>query len=200
MALRIEPKAVKAAKGLPRQDWDRLKERLERIARDPPGEPSERRACRRRLPGQAGDLARDLRHHGKWRCQSDQGGTQAGGLSTAMSDGRKPINLVDETTDTVSIRRADFDALLADLEDAEDRAALLEHALAKAKGALPEPLTIEEADRLINGEKSGKGLAGEARADAACARKSCGDQPEPTCRDREGHQGRQRGYAAKAGT
>ena len=69
-----------------------------------------------------------------------------------MSDGRKPINVVDETTDTVSIRRADFDALLADLEDAEDRAALLEHALAKAKGALPEPLTIEEADRLINGE------------------------------------------------
>ena len=37
MALRIEPKAVKAAKGLPRQDWDRLKERLERIARDPQG-------------------------------------------------------------------------------------------------------------------------------------------------------------------
>jgi ribosome-binding protein aMBF1 (putative translation factor) len=69
-----------------------------------------------------------------------------------MSDHRKPINLVDETTDTVSLRRTDLDALLADLEDAEDRAALLEHALAKATGTLPEPLTIEEAERLINGE------------------------------------------------
>jgi mRNA-degrading endonuclease RelE of RelBE toxin-antitoxin system len=37
MALLIQPKAVKAAKGMPRQDWDRLKERLERIARDPYG-------------------------------------------------------------------------------------------------------------------------------------------------------------------
>ena len=37
MALRIEPKAVKDAKGMPRQDWDRLKERLERIARNPRG-------------------------------------------------------------------------------------------------------------------------------------------------------------------
>ncbi len=37
MALLIQPRAVKAARGMPRQDWDRLKERLERIARDPYG-------------------------------------------------------------------------------------------------------------------------------------------------------------------
>jgi mRNA-degrading endonuclease RelE of RelBE toxin-antitoxin system len=37
MALLIQPKAVKAARGMPRQDWDRLKERLERIARNPYG-------------------------------------------------------------------------------------------------------------------------------------------------------------------
>jgi mRNA interferase RelE/StbE len=37
MALLIQPKAARAAKGMPRQDWDRLKERLERIAREPYG-------------------------------------------------------------------------------------------------------------------------------------------------------------------
>jgi mRNA interferase RelE/StbE len=37
MALLIQPKAVKAAKGIPRQDWDRLVERLKRIARNPHG-------------------------------------------------------------------------------------------------------------------------------------------------------------------
>ena len=37
MALLIQPKAVKAAKGIPRQDWDRLMERLGDIARNPHG-------------------------------------------------------------------------------------------------------------------------------------------------------------------
>jgi mRNA-degrading endonuclease RelE of RelBE toxin-antitoxin system len=37
MALLILPKAAKEAKGMPQLDWDRLKERLERIARDPGG-------------------------------------------------------------------------------------------------------------------------------------------------------------------
>src|SRR4051812_7282747 len=62
------------------------------------------------------------------------------------------IHLVSETADTVTLRRADFESLLNDLEDAEDNATLLEHRLAKATDTLPEPLTIEEADRLINGE------------------------------------------------
>jgi mRNA interferase RelE/StbE len=57
MALRIEPKAVKAAKGLPRQDWDRLKERLERIARDPHGNHSDVE------PYEGGYRVR----HGDWR-------------------------------------------------------------------------------------------------------------------------------------
>ena len=42
-----------------------------------------------------------------------------------MSDPREPISLVEETADTVTLRRADFDALLTELEDAEDRAAML---------------------------------------------------------------------------
>jgi mRNA-degrading endonuclease RelE of RelBE toxin-antitoxin system len=37
MAVRFQPKAARDAKGLPRQDRDRLIERLERIARDPRG-------------------------------------------------------------------------------------------------------------------------------------------------------------------
>jgi DNA-binding XRE family transcriptional regulator len=51
----------------------------------------------------------------------------------------------------VTLRRADYEALLDQLEDAEDRAALLEHRL-KAGGNAPEMLTLEEADRLIGGE------------------------------------------------
>jgi ribosome-binding protein aMBF1 (putative translation factor) len=69
-----------------------------------------------------------------------------------MSDPREPISLVEETADTVTLRRADFDTLLTELEDAEDRAAMLELALARAKRAVPEPLTIEEASRLLDGE------------------------------------------------
>jgi ribosome-binding protein aMBF1 (putative translation factor) len=69
-----------------------------------------------------------------------------------MSDPREPISLVEETKDTITLQRADFDALLTELEDAEDRATMLERALAKAKGSVPEPLTIEEAGRLIDGE------------------------------------------------
>ena len=61
MALLIQPKAVKAAKGMPRQDWDRLMERLERIARNPYGKhPDVERLGRGRFPGQAWGLARDL--------------------------------------------------------------------------------------------------------------------------------------------
>lgn len=37
MALVIQSKAAKDARSLPRQDWEGLKERLERIARDPYG-------------------------------------------------------------------------------------------------------------------------------------------------------------------
>jgi ribosome-binding protein aMBF1 (putative translation factor) len=69
-----------------------------------------------------------------------------------MSD-RKPVSLVEETKDTVTMQRADFDALLTELEGAEDRVALLQHALAKANGTLPEPLTVDEATRLIDGDE-----------------------------------------------
>jgi DNA-binding XRE family transcriptional regulator len=55
-------------------------------------------------------------------------------------------------TALVSLQRAEYETLLNELENAEDRIAVLEHALAARNGTLPEPLTIEEADRLINGE------------------------------------------------
>lgn len=38
MALLIQQKVFKIIRGMPREDWDRLKERLERIARDPYGQ------------------------------------------------------------------------------------------------------------------------------------------------------------------
>jgi hypothetical protein len=100
------------------------------------------------------------------------------------------IRLVSEMPDTVTLRRADFETLLAEIEDAEDRAALLEHGLAKAAGTVPEPLTVEEAESADKWREPGEVLAGEARADAACARRLCGDQPEPTCRNRERRQDR----------
>jgi DNA-binding XRE family transcriptional regulator len=69
-----------------------------------------------------------------------------------MSDPREPIRAVAETAETVTLRRADYDALVDELEDAEDRIAVLEHRLAKASGKGDEMLTLEEADRLISGE------------------------------------------------
>jgi predicted transcriptional regulator len=64
-----------------------------------------------------------------------------------MSDPAKPIRVVEETPDTVTLHRSDYEALIDELEDAEDRIALLEHRL-----ATPEMLTADEADRLIAGE------------------------------------------------
>jgi len=84
-----------------------------------------------------------------------------------MSSPREPIRLVEETPDTVTLRRADYEALLDELEDAEDRAALAEH-----RGRKSEMLTLEEAERLIAGEnpvkfwreKRGQTLRGLAAA------------------------------------
>ena len=66
--------------------------------------------------------------------------------------GRAPIQLLSETADTVTLRRVDFEAVLEDLEDAEDRNAVLEHDLAVARGDLTPALTVEELDRLLTGE------------------------------------------------
>ena len=66
------------------------------------------------------------------------------------------INVIRATPYTVTLRRVDFEDLLAELEDAEDRAALLEYRLAEATGTLPATLTIEEADRLIRGKNPTK--------------------------------------------
>jgi DNA-binding XRE family transcriptional regulator len=49
--------------------------------------------------------------------------------------------------------QADYEALLSELEDAQDRIALLEHRLAKAERRAPEMLTLDEADRLIAGKE-----------------------------------------------
>ena len=65
---------------------------------------------------------------------------------------REPIRLVGETADTVTMQRADYEGLLSELEDAEDRRAVLEHQLARKAGAVSEMLNLEEADRLIAGE------------------------------------------------
>ena len=44
---------------------------------------------------------------------------------------KSKVPLVDEIADTVTMQRTDFDALLSELEDAEDRAAVLGHRLAR---------------------------------------------------------------------
>ncbi len=70
-----------------------------------------------------------------------------------MSEDRQPVQLVSETADTVTLRRADLESLLDDLEDAEDRAAVAEHRLAMGKtGGVAVALTPEEVDRLLAGE------------------------------------------------
>jgi DNA-binding XRE family transcriptional regulator len=65
---------------------------------------------------------------------------------------RQPIQLVDETADTVTLRRSDFEALLEELEDAEDSVALLQHDLEVAKGDYTPALTVDELNRLMTGE------------------------------------------------
>ena len=134
MALLIQRKAAKELAGVPREEWERLRERLERIARNPrarhPGvellDPAGPR-----IPGPARQLAGDLHRHRQRRCRGHLRAPQTGGLQDTMTDkdgtGRAPIQLLSETADTVTLRRADFDAMLEDLEDAEDRNAVLEH-------------------------------------------------------------------------
>ena len=62
----------------------------------------------------------------------------------------KPIG---ETRETVTLSRADFEAMLEELEDAEDRVTVLEDCLDDA-GSGPERylLTMTETMRLIDGE------------------------------------------------
>jgi ribosome-binding protein aMBF1 (putative translation factor) len=93
-------------------------------------------------------------------------------------DPREPISLVAETPDTVTLRRTDYEALLSELEDAEDRAAVLEHRLAKAAGTATETLSLEEATLLIEGEnpvkfwREKRGLSQQSLASAAEISKS----------------------------
>ncbi len=68
------------------------------------------------------------------------------------SEDRASIRLLDETADTVTLRRTDFDGLLEELEDAEDRIAALEYRLAVAKGEASPGLTPDEVERLLTGE------------------------------------------------
>ena len=96
-----------------------------------------------------------------------------------MSDHKQPvIGLLSQTQDSVTLRRADYEALLTELEDAEDRAAVLEHDLAKARGRAPEPLTVADVDRLRAGEhpvriwREKRGLTQQALAGLAGISKS----------------------------
>jgi DNA-binding XRE family transcriptional regulator len=85
--------------------------------------------------------------------QGDERPVVLGLLETPLTaDHRLAIHLLNETSDTVTLRRADFDALLDELEDAEDRIAVLEHHFMAAKGDHPPPLTIDEMDRLLAGD------------------------------------------------
>ncbi len=92
-----------------------------------------------------------------------------------MSDHKQPVS---QTPDSVTLRRADYDALLTELEEAEDRAAVLQHELAKARGGAPEPLTLADVDRLRAGEhpvriwREKRGLTQQALAGLAGISKS----------------------------
>ena len=113
-------------------------------------------------------------------------------------DPREPISLVAETPDTVTLRRTDYEALLSELEDAEDRAAVLEHRLAKAAGTATETLSLEEATLLIEGEnpvkfwREKRGLSQQSLASAAEISKSL------AVGDRERHEDRERRDATQA--
>jgi hypothetical protein len=49
---------------------------------------------------------------------------------------KSPIQIVNETADTVTLLRADFDSLIKELEDAEDRIFVMERRLLAAARAL----------------------------------------------------------------
>ena len=54
-----------------------------------------------------------------------------------MNHERQPIGLLADSADAVTLRCADFTALIAELDDAEDQIAVLQHQLAIAKAAAP---------------------------------------------------------------
>ena len=56
--------------------------------------------------------------------------------------------LLAESSNSVTLWRADFAAPIDALEDAEDQIAVLEHQLAMAKGSAPRPLTMDKAERV----------------------------------------------------
>ena len=66
------------------------------------------------------------------------------------------IRILAETTDSVTIRRADFEALIQTADDAEDLAALAEHDAEEARlgreVARRDYLTADEAEQLLGGE------------------------------------------------
>jgi hypothetical protein len=86
------------------------------------------------------------------------------------AEGARPILPIAERADTVTLRRANFDALLKDLEE--------EH-LAIAQGDRAPSLTVDEAERLLNGESPVKVWREEARPYTAPARLPCRHQPGP---------------------
>jgi len=87
------------------------------------------------------------------------------------------IRIIEATSETVTIARADFEALLQAAEDAEDVPALAAHdvegaRIGKAK-ARRDDLTVEEIERLLAGEnpvrlwRQKRGLSQRALAAAA---------------------------------
>lgn len=87
------------------------------------------------------------------------------------------IRVLAETSDTVTIGRSDFEALISAAEDAEDLAALTEHDAEETRIgrtiARRDYLTADEAERLLDGEnpirvwRDKRGLSQRALAKAA---------------------------------
>jgi DNA-binding XRE family transcriptional regulator len=65
-----------------------------------------------------------------------------------MNEPQRPVT---EDKETVTLLRADYEALLTELEEAEDRIAVMEHMAAVRAHKAAEPLTLAEADRLMDG-------------------------------------------------
>jgi transcriptional regulator with XRE-family HTH domain len=91
------------------------------------------------------------------------------------------IRILAETSDTVTIRRSDFEALVNAAEDAEDLAALAEHDAEETRlgrdTARRDYLTVDEAERLLNGESPVKVWRDKRRLSQRALAKVAGMQP-----------------------
>ena len=92
-----------------------------------------------------------------------------------------PIRILAETSDTVTIGRSDFEALIEAAEDAEDIAALAAHDAGESRlGGEAERrdyLTADETERLLDGESPIKVWRGKRGLTQRTLAKAAGVQP-----------------------